>query len=485
MAFPRLSTFQSKHPPVARGEGTHWMARDRFFDHAYGGYINGKDAEDELLSAYSEDLANTDAIYAPIANVYERLGARFRFFMVLTFSPLAEPPAVRAMAEAVVEIAAEAMHPTERRSAFFAALDPRSLACHVLSNEEEMRLVFPEVIVDVTRALHLHRWILDCLNTRLAYEHKQTLFQEYVHEQSFAVPNSQRWLRISPTHCYTSGEGMPLVKSAYVTRCKALVTPSGKTCVSHKRCDACRHTGYVQGSQRFELMLSRGCEPADVVSATCVRTDAPLSEPYVVPEYAPVVPMRVDRLGKSVLAECFEGERASFAGSRTQKELMDLDTRSLRDVVLHSQILAHCRGMHSQFSRIGVQKIVRLLGAKPAVRVHSEGECATFCMRHQRFHTSCRATFLLEEVGGRGQIVQECFAPECATAGRRYRSNARVLSAQLCETLGFGGRGLRDASSEEAWLDECAERLDRQRRGERVEPYGARYRHKRPRGFAQ
>jgi hypothetical protein len=416
----------------------------------------------------------------------ERAGHVFRFFLVFT-SNTADMPRLVRLACAIFSLVGSALHPSDRGgNVFYKHLDTRTMRCVVLCNGGgELRLVFPDVIVNSSRALQLRRHILEKLE-ELDADQKDCIFRTGRLDACRSVPNSERWESACPSHAYSEASvGLAMAGTTYATRCLANTQRKG----AHDACEACSGSGFVPNLGRVSVVavlvdarapreertdLERAeADCAHSLRISMLRTTEPLTEPYHVPSYAPVVPMQIDRRGRSVPAECFECEKKAFCGTRSKRQEYDLSPTKLKDLALIQGVLSACRGMHHAYASIGIQKMYKTASAQPAVYVHAEGPNATFCMNKQRQHRGegvCRATFVLREANGGGVVEQQCFSPECQDArGKRYCSNVQQLPARLCEQLGFAVRGGRDVTAD-VWLNECAVRLDRQRRGLPVGP---------------
>lgn len=469
-----LVMFQERHVPAAKGSETHHVPNDRLLQ---GGLLDASTDMDGFVEALAVAV-ETSEVNGQRLSVYERLHPTFRFFVELTL-----PDATEQLLRRLFHIAGAALREGSEDT-FYPRLDPAALRCVVLHDGAKVRLVFPEVVVDSTRALRLHRHFLGCLDAELSPTEKRMLMSDPpCTDRAFAVFSLERWAAVSPSSVYLDEMGVALVGGTAVVRCTASAR-RGKT--AHDQCAECERSGYVpqQGRLKVRAVLTdathpaldeaeaerlRG-DPAAALVASMLRTTAPLTEPFVVPSFAPVVPMQTDRHGRSELADCFECERATFGtkSRSVRRHDYDLQSNDVSQLCTMASALGACRRMHSAYARITIKRMYKLAGPKPMVRILADGRNAGFCMGKQRAHTgrhACRASFALEMVKGKPRIYQECFSPECTNNKKRYCSNAKELPGSLAVDLGLGRR----SSSSDSEMHKSAVRLFSQMRGDKVE----------------
>ena len=544
--------------PAAKGSETHVIPNDRY---PGGGLIDASGRTDELIDAVASDVELARAGNRRLS-VYERLHPTFRFFVQFTLvkelpstsggeagrsggggggggggreeegreesredksreeeSREAEEggkgkrddarPTLAHLVSSLFRVIGHALRPEvhSEDDAFYPQLDVSSLRLIAVHDGCSLRLTLPGIVVDASRALQLHRRVLDCMQAHLEPKEKRMLMPCCPRiERGFAVLSLDAWKGTSPSSVYLDEMGMPLCGTVSVERCTA-VSKRGK--FAHRQCDECRTTGFVPKSERLEVVAvmddARNPRPdvdamaylrsdaAAALRATSLRADArphepsssssssassssPLTEPYVVPSYAPVVPMQVDKRGRSELVDCLECERSAFGPPpRSAPPRQEYDALSNNFAVISAMMAtqAACRKMHPSYRQVTIKKMYKVyVGAYPVVRVLVDGPNATFCMNKQRPHTgpsACRASFTFEQVRGRVRMVQECYSPECVRGKKRYCSNAREVRDPLASQLGFVCRGDQDASYDEM-LNACASRLFGLMRDEAPDP---------------
>lgn len=446
----RLQAFQSKNVPSAKGSETHLIPNERL---PSGGLLDASGDAAGFAEALASEIAASRAGGQRFC-VYERLHPTFRFFL-----KLAMPSVDAGLVERIFRVCAIAMHEDSRgENVFFPRLDLEALRCVVLHDQAHLRFVFPDVLVDSSRALRLHRHVLECLNAHLTPQEKLRIFADTVTTKAFAVLPLDAWRTASPNDVYLdSSMGMAVCGGTAVVRCTAAAR-RGK--MAHRDCAECERTGYLPVNGRLEVVavLRNGREPATdavetqrlrdepaaALAATTLRcADAAPTEPFLVPSYAPPVPMQVDRHGRNELTDCFECERSTFgsASKNTRRHEYDPKSNNVEDIRTMTSTQAACRRMHPAYGRVTIKKMYRLAGTRPLVRVQVDGLNATFCMGRQRVHEgrhACRASFTIEMVKGKAQIYQECFSPECLSVGKkRYCSDAKPIAPHLATQLGF------------------------------------------------
>ena len=463
----RLQSFQDTHRPrTIKDPYTHFVPNVRL---PVAGKIvaDGEERMAELARAYAADVATSRSLGVPV-HLYEVLSERFRFFLEVRCAGAAAD-AARATARELLRACGAAFRCAGKgENTFYPELVLERLRAVALYSGERLRLVFPELVVDRTRALQLHRAVLDALDRTLDVAHKRRLLgaDGPVTDRALSVPHSGRWEHVCPSSVYIEPTGVPMCGSTAVARCDA---SSGIGKVAHDACAACARTGYVAtggpfvplGGALVDATAPReeeGEEEASsteaLVRATMLRTTAPLTERYVVPTYAPVVLMEPSRWGKLEPVGHFAAEKAVVAKNGQQRVELDVNSNDFRTVGLVAGVLEACRKMHPNYAQLGVTKLYRYGTAKPVYRLLSDGPNSTFCMRAKR-HERCRACFVIEEVGGRGKVCMECFAPECAVNRKRYRSNAVDLPRRLNELLGYASKG-DHGQTEDVMLERAA-----------------------------
>lgn len=494
------------HEPKAKGSETHVIPNDRL---PGSGCFDVSSDGDGFLEAFVAEVTSSKVGNQPLS-VYEKLHPSFRFFVQLTVNVAVDAPRLKTLAQRVFRVTGMALcrgvgSVVEGSSAvanlqqndedvFFPQVDPTSLTCVVMENGYELRLVFPDLIVDSTRALRLHRHVIESLHAYLPNEDKRILFSDPPRtEKAFAVLPLDVWKDVSPSGIYIDGMGVAMCGGTTVVRCTA-VSKRGKT--AHRECTVCNRTGFVPMHRRIEplTIFANACDPkedeerfqtlqqdpAAIAKATMLRRHdaSELTEPFLIPTYAPLVPMQTNRHGRNELADCFECERSTFGpqpirASASPRYEYDTKSNDLRVLQTMMATQAVCRKMHPAYSRVTIKKMYKVTcGTKPLVRILVDGQNATFCMGKQRHHSghngACRASFTIADVKGRAKIYQECFSTECMSGKRRYCSNEKAVPAQLAEQLGIGtcdGEALDDAM-----FHECALRLFAQMRDQRVKP---------------
>lgn len=388
----------------------------------------------------------------------------------------------------IFHLCGRAMRDPERgENTFFPKLDLETLRCVVLGDGASVRFIFPDIVVDSSRAIQLHAHIVDMVQQALSPEEKRQFLRDApCMDRSFRVLPIDAWKDISPNNVYTDEAGVPMYGCTAVSRCTA-VTKRGKT--AHSDCKECSRSGFVAVDGRNEVIgtfanamspcaedhVAARSDPRAMLEATMLRSSASLTEPFVTPSYAAAVPMQADRQGQGVVTDCFECERPTFGTSKSKAtRRYDFNSRSNDFEVISAMISTQemCRRMHPAYSRVTIKKMYRMESSKPVVRVLADGENATFCMGKQRNHTdknACRASFTIEQNKGKVKMYQECFSPECLCGKRRYCSNEVEVSARLASQLGFSVRGDREVSYDRM-LEECADRLFAQIRGQKLPP---------------
>lgn len=415
-----------------------------------------------LVDAYAIDLRR-----GLDQGLYEQLGDRFNlFFEVRCVAKDAET--LRLTALDIIRACGVVFKCHGRgENVFFPDLDVASVRTLVITNGQRVRIVFPGLVVNRTRAAQIHRSFVDCIDRTLKLEHKRRMVTDAPRtDKSFSVPHSERWVTACPVDVYFDPMGVPMCGAVAVTRCDAV---EGRSKNAHVGCIACSCDGFVRSGERYELvMVTRGVldpvEDAEETEAlrtdhhrclreTMLRTELPLAERYVVPTYAPVVPIETVR-GKEEFVKHFATERSLVSKGAVNRVELNLNSNDFRTVSIVVGVMEACRKVHANYAHVGVAKLYKYSGPKPMYRMLCDGQNATFCMRAKR-HDRCRACFVLEEVNGRGKVSMECFAPECTTNRKRYRSNAIDLPRSLNELLGFSSKG-DNTKTEDVMLERAA-----------------------------
>lgn len=472
----RLQPFAKKHTPTAKGSETHWIADDRI-----GGVFNVSGHEGEFVDKLASDVAGSKASRQRLS-VYEKLHPTFRFFLTLVTDDVREEFLKR-----IFRIIGTALRDESRgENVFFPQLELSELSCLVLHDGSRLRFVLPEVIVDSTRALQLHRHIMERLNTHLAPDEKQRLLSGVVcTTKAYAILPLDAWKTVLPNEEYKDDLGVAMYGSVAAMPCPAVVERKGRG--SHRNCDHCEQSGYVSVRGRIGLLsvLRNAADPAvdleearrlqgdeaAAIVATTLRAAAvgsgALTEPFLVPSYASIVPMHVNRSGRQEASDLFDCERSAFGppsktSNRYEYSAMSNNMDNIRAMALTQTV---CRKMHkTAYSRVVIKKMYKVThGMRTVVRVQADGQNATFCMKVQRQHTgrnACRASFTIESIRGEPKIYQECFSPECQGCGKkRYCSDPKPIPQQLATLLGFSC-----SSSDDGKLQACAVELFRQMR---------------------
>lgn len=464
--FSQLAMFQNLHKPASTKDAeTHHVPHVRM---PMGGrMVVAGEHDARLVEAYAADVAASVASRQRLT-LYERLSPAFRFFVHVACGS----DNVVCTALALFGACGAALRTDDcGENVFFPDMNVAQLRSVVLHNGTTLRLVFPDVIVDAERALQIHRYVVDCFDHRLDVEVKRRVLPRATTAKALSVPHGDRWREACPASVYIEPSGVAMYGGMDVCKCEA---GEGRGRAAHDDCAACDRCGYVVAGGRWELCCAvrdaraprvdeeeTAALRADVarcVRAASVRADgAPLSERYVVPSYAPAVMLETRKGGKREFVTHFDAERPTYVAKKQNRVELDLHSNDFRVVSTVASMVHAVRRMHPQYARVGVAKVYRYhgSGAKPTYRVLADGQNATYCMSARR-HARCRASFLFEEVGGRGKVCMECCAPECGPAGgKRYRSKAIDLPHGLNELLGFASRS--DASgTEDAMLSESA-----------------------------
>ena len=450
--------------------------------------------------------------------------------------------------------------------AFYPQLDLQSLTCVVMHNDSHVRLIFPNMIVSAERALRIHRYVLECIEVMLDVRTKRMLFcndEALPHtDKVFRIPHAARYHTVCPNSVYVDDVGVALLGTTEARRCTAV---SGRRKDAHSSCLACDCTGYVPSNGRWmlacvyedateptmnvdqyeamredlytalvitRLSLAAAAHPANMasVSSSSSSNSPPsisflpssasgaslcslaengsllLTEPFLVPSYAPPVAIRQQQghVRREAL-DCFETERGTFgrqivsqskrktmgdaavpaqgiggsatvgvasrAGNGAAKKVeLDMNSRNYRDVSLLLAILQACRGVNPNYANIGLHRVLRYTNKRSfTYRVLSDGVNSCYCMRAAtKFHERCRASFVFEidDATRRAVVCQECFAPECSSGGKRYKSRGIELSQSLCRLLGFPVQAEAGTSeSHRAMISSACTRLFEQMHG--------------------
>lgn len=471
-----VKSYQFKCRPAAKGSHTHTILSD---DLPEGGTMDVTNDPSGFLDAMSVEV-DASRVGRWVSRVYERLRPSFRFFVQV--KGVDEERAKR-----LFSAFGSALRDDDRGdNVFYPGLDLASLRCVVLHDTTHMRFVFPDIVVDSSRALRIHRYILERLSWCLdAHDKSGLLGGQGYDRRSFSILPLDAWKTVCPSSVYVEEElGMPVYGCTAATRCTAAVPRRGKG--AHKECDACSRTGYVPMYGRVELLtvLRDATDPehdvaetarlkADTRAALCATmlcTNEELTTPFLVPTYAPAVPTQTGRHGQNELADVFECERTAFGKSSRNVKRVEYDPKSnqMRDIEIMSAAQSACRRMHNEYRRVSIKQMYRIgTGPKAIVRIHVDGSNATFCMGKQRRHEgqhACRASFTIKKVDRKVKIFQECFSPECMNGKNRYCSNGKEIPARLATHLGFSILGNNE---DDKTLHRWAAELFKQMRDER------------------
>lgn len=488
----RVFAFQKTHRfNVPKEAATHFIPNDSAL--LDKGLINANDDMAAFLRGLAGDI---DRAKGRPLSLYEKLPKTLRFFLEFTVVSGVAAAAEEALARRLFQVAGRALRCEGRgEDVFFPGLDLTALRCVALRNGTHLRLVFPDLFVGKGLALALHRHILDRLQAELTPAEKRCLFRDPpATDHAFLVLPLDAWLQVCPGDVYLSKMGVPLCGTCEVLRCPEKVVGKHTANCNREGCVG----GYLVNSEPLEVLMAlrNATEPKAEEEATlrlrasseaalretmlrCPEhgDDAEETQPYMVPTYAPPVPMKHRDNQPDGLLDCFECERSTFGPSKataTRRQEYDPRSRDFAVLAAMTATQAACRRMHEAYRRVTIKKMYKLnSGSRPVVRVLVDGHNATFCMGRQRVHegkNTCRACFTIEERKDKAVMYQECFSPECNLGGRqRYRSNAVDLPERLATQLGFRTRLGRD-DSEQAMVAECAERLLAQIRGRKVPP---------------
>lgn len=454
MPTPLLS-YQAKNRPMAKGSETHLIPHERLPD---GGLLDASGDPAGFLDAVSAEVTSSRLGRWKVS-VYEKLRSSFKFFVQVSLASATEEWAKR-----IFGICGMVLSEMDRGdNVFFPRMETSKLRCVVLHDSQHMRFVFPDVVVDLTRALQLHRYFLHMLNAQLTLQEKMALLKRGTSNEAYAkdaysVLSLDLWKAISPSDVYVNELGVAMCGSTAVARCTA-VARRGRG--AHKDCEECDRSGFVPVLGRIEVLavLDDATDPylneaeterlkgdaAAAVQSTMLRTTEAPTEPYCVPSYAPVVPMQTDRQGRNELCDVFESERSTFGPPSRASQMRRTDFDVTSSNMAHIEVLVAtqnaCRRMHREYSRVTIRKMYHLnAGLRSVVRVQVDGMNACFCMAKQRQHTgmsACRAGFTIEMVQNKAKMYQECFSSECIVGRKRYRSNAKEIPRKLASSLGF------------------------------------------------
>lgn len=454
-----LEKYQAKNRPKAKLSETHLVPNERLLD---GGLLDARDDPAGFLEAVSAEVTSSRLGLSTVS-VYEKLRSSFKFFVQVTIASATDEWMKR-----LFELCGRVLSEADRGDdVFFPRLATSKLRCVVLSDSQHVRLVFPDVVVDLARARQLHRYFLHMLNEQLTLQEKMELIKRDSSQETYSTPafseaysvlSLDTWKTIAPNDVYVHELGVPMCGSTAVARCTA-VTRRAKG--AHNDCETCARSGFVPVLGRIDVVavLEDATNPrldeadtarlktdaAAAVRTSMLHTTEALTEPFCVPSYAPAVPMQTDRQGQEKLSDVFESERTAFGppsrASQMRRTEIDVGSRSMQDIKLLVATQRMCRRMHRAYSRVTIRKMYKLnTGMQTVVRVQVDGVNSCFCMRKQQQHagaSACRASFTIEMVQNKPRMYQECFSAECTVGRKRYRSNAKEIPRALAALLGF------------------------------------------------
>lgn len=463
MINTQILSFQRRHACQDSKNYTH-VIPDRRLKYMGKFKIQDETSDAALREAYAKDISKSMA-----PSIYERLTPSFRLF--IEFNHVADSEKILELCRELFRIAGICLHtPGRGDNVFFAQMNLAKLRATAMYNGRTIRLVFEDVFVNLDRVVKIHRYFLDCMDQHMNIKFKREVLPGA--EKSFRIPNASRWKSVCPVDAYFNEMGVLMHGGRAVLKCDSTASKS------HGGCESCNGMGYVHIEKELvvvALLSNIAKDPAvstsdaiDVVvdtdsareltemeclEMTSVRTSQSMTERYMEPLYIPSIPPSTK--GLIDFSQGFECERR-----RGKSKEISVFSNDFHEISVVLGIMRNCRRLHPMYANIGVHKVYKTPGANSVYRAFADGQNSNFCMRQKR-HRECRASFVIEQVDGKGKIYMECLSEECMDrhTKRRYTSQALNLTDELNDVLGFRRKG-----EDESWLESYGQMaLDRMR----------------------